>query len=303
MTLTKAVGWLPHKGSMQTMASDRRALHQIAIAPQPKPIGYRGESDNPFLDGAGGVRAHRETSEYMPTIESHVSVPWAQAIRGGFLFGLVGAFGMAGLLYMLARWGDWRINIWDFLIMVMAAFVSFFLYIAWKVWNRQVDFFSDAILKVEEFTRTDINQDGVVGDPQDHTPVEVNMSTPLGSKSKVLADLPGGRDLQWFAFEVLHPDSGVNFSHHGAEKAKFYSRSKFTKLSQIFLSNEWAVHRNKEVPQAGLALTGEGKQVLYGLAQGLRYKLPEDINLEADAVILDDGQLPLARRYTPIEGQ
>ena len=56
---------------------------------------------------SGGVSARRESSDYMPTRESHVDVPWQQAIRRGALIGgLVLVAGVGGLWVLSSvDWG------------------------------------------------------------------------------------------------------------------------------------------------------------------------------------------------------
>ena len=148
------------------------------------------------------------------------------------------------------------------------------LWVAIKEFGGQKDYYDDAITRLEEFTRQDLDGDGYIGEPE-NPPTEINLPAPRGAKRKVRFDLPGDqRKLAWFAWAVLHPDYAVNFSFYGADQSG-YGKTAFGKLRDIFLAEGWAFIKDPSIENSPLELTGDGRQFLFQLAKQASKPLPD----------------------------
>jgi hypothetical protein len=283
------------KSRTGTMESTRKFKSEVLSLPQPKPTGFtRQPGFGSDLSIPGGITARRESADYMPTRESHVDVPWQQAIRNGLLWGgfiLVGGVGGLWIASSVVseispnafldeiNWLIRKIGWFKLSLTGLLSGITVMLWIARKDFNIQVENYSEAIHRLEEFSRQDINGDGYVGEPE-QTPIEVDLPAPKGGKRKVYADLPGNRrKLVGFAWAVLHPNYAVNFSFYGAERTG-YGKAAFGKLRDVFVDRQWAFVKDPSITNSELVLTREGKHVLYRLTQEAPEDLPEDVDLE-----------------------
>lgn len=314
MFRNKSVTRCPHCGkrikTTHTFESKANSFFRSSAElapPQPTGIGMPHSS--------GNITSRRESTDFMPTVESHVNVPLRQAvIRGGLVGGFIFVAGV-GLIWS-ASYIDWNYalmvasrspvlmlkSIGFFKLMVMATLLSASatIYVAMNHFRNQTNYYDSIINRVEEYTRTDLNGDGIIGEQTKSTPIEVKMPSPKGAKTVVYADLPGQRrKLVGFAWLVLHPQYRVNFSYYGAETAK-YGKANFSKLSQIFLDRGWAFIKDETVQNSPLILTKEGKTVLFQLAKEAPEALPDDVDLTGpSSAELREGAL--VGRYTAID--
>jgi len=275
-------------------------------APRPTGIGMPATS--------GNVSSRRESTDFMPTIESHVNVPLRQAVIRGALVGSFMFVSIAGAIWAMS-YIDWNyvlriaskspllllktIGFFKLMVIVLIASLSSMIYVAMSHFKIQTNYYDDIINRVEEYVKTDLNGDGVIGDSADNvTPLEVKMSSPKGAQNIIYADLPGQRrKLVGFAWLVLHPNYRVNFSYYGAETAK-YGKSNFGKLSQIFIDRRWAFIKDESVQNSPLILTREGKQVLFRLAEEAPEQLPDNVDLTGPSA---SDEHNLVGRYTHID--
>jgi len=303
VSLQKVRGLWPRRkkersAGMRTMESRQELQNSLAVVPQPKPTGFTRQPEAPIVGSnfdlpGGHISARRETPEFMPTKESHVDVPWGQAVRGGGIWFGFGIFGgviglrvVSGLAYLFVIEGHRIIIKTDFWSSLFAAFVcgSFLaLVAAYRIFYGQINFYDENTLKrIERFVRRDIDGDGFVGSPPSETVVEVNLPSPPGVKNKVRFNPPGDfREFCKFAFYVLHPDKRINigFSFGGAQRSG-YGKNNFGKLRDDFLKNKWAFIENENVDNSPLVLTGHGKRLLYHFAQQHSLSLPDNIDLD-----------------------
>lgn len=219
-----APGVAARPGAKVFESTARRVPFKSAAAAAPLPPSYE---------------AYTETTSFLPTTESHVKVPFLQAIiAGGFVGLIVGVVVTSACVYGKIRFGT--------SLMYGSTWALFtFMGISCIYWFARTSDYNGLLRRVETVTGLDINQDGDIGEPE---PAIVRVEVKEGKTWK-FANLPGDNAaLQSFARDVVN---GIRtFSEAGAND-NGYGISNFKKLRDLFIDRGWAVWNHPTNKQQG----------------------------------------------------
>ena len=196
-----------------------------------------------------------ETPAHLPTRESHVVVPFQQALITGALWGPVGGIGVGlGTSYFFDLKTGWAI------VSGVVGFAGMIWLVMIVQWGKNTRAYNDLLWKVEEWTGLDINRDETVGNPEPQTVrIEMQEQSPQGQRWQ-FADLPVSRDkLRAMADNVV--ELGDSFSERTA-KAVGMTQDEFRSLRDEFIVRGWAAWNHPTRKQQGVTLTRGGIFVL-----------------------------------------
>lgn len=216
--------------------------------------------------------AERTGAAFLPTLESHVLVPFAEAIISGLFAGFV--VGTAIVIVTIIGNQSWK-------VILLSGFVSGFLatYImAWRAWNGHLSDYK-ALLWYTEYAEGP--------EPQQENK-QVHEARVRVNNNWIHADLPFDRDnptaLVQFASAVV---SGIApFSERGAGRYG-YSVARFNELRDNFIQSHLAYWKNPQNKREGIGLSRSGMALLQNVADNpppKDYEPPDDFGMSANIV-------------------
>lgn len=238
--------------------------------PRPLPHGWRmrgamhdGASFRvPKSDASAGLppfaSAYRSTP-VRPPEHTDWTVPIMQALVTGLVVGLPAGFGCA---WFIQRTFDIEpaTGVW-----MLFGFVGSVM----LVWLWRLGAYSGLLMKVEEVTGLDINQDNQVGPPK-----------PPGVDVSVKHEAPGHERYEFDTLPVSKRSGyaglisyaraitmmNESFAERPANEHGGYSRAEWAELRDKFLYHNWSRWVNEQVPQQGVELTAYGLSIMRRIA-------------------------------------
>lgn len=216
--------------------------------------------------------AERSGAAFLPTLESHVLVPFAEALISGLFAGFV----VGTVVAMVALIGNqgWK-------IVILSGLASGFLatYImSWRAWNGHLNDYK-ALLWYTEYAEGP-------GPAQDNK--QVHEARVKVNNNWVHADLPFDRNnpqaLVDFASAVV---AGIApFSERGAGRYG-YSVTRFNELRDSLIKGHLAYWKNPQNKREGIGLSRSGIALLKSVADNPPppdYEPPDDLGMSPEIV-------------------
>lgn len=198
--------------------------------------------------------AERIAPTFLPSRESHVTVPLLRSLITGAFFGITvgGTFAFLAVMGKATAWYAIELG-------AVAGGIVFFggAFFYWLYITGQYD---GLLSRVETVTGLDIDQDGKVGPPE-RREISVKVETTNGRQFE---DLPGDEAaLVEFAKDVV--SGRLTFSERGAIESG-YGQDNFKKLRDIFIARHWAEWKDANNRNQGVNLYRAGKSILMKIA-------------------------------------
>lgn len=293
----------PHCGVLYTLEDRKtytfessRKMPNMAMAPP---------MQAPGGPPPGLVSARRETPAYLPSRETHLDLPLAQAYAFGrfvapigFVIGCGVGFVAAVLTdVVMAGVRDTNLTGWGYLGVIglfgIGGGVIAFFWEAKMKFPERLGLYDGLLWKTEEAMGADIDGDGHVGEPSEVPVVKVEMVQQNGVPRK-LEDLPVDLlRLKKLAYLIVADKKG--FAEATAKEAGI-GRDDFTALREVLIKQKWAKWKHPTEPRQGVEVSREGMNIFRTI---LSYGEGEEKGAIAPAPAPNpDG---LIGRYVPIE--
>lgn len=292
----------PHCGALYTLEEPKtytfessRKLPNMAMAPP---------MQAPASPPSGLVSARRETPAYLPSRETHLDLPLAQAYAFGRFVAPIGFVIGCGIGFVaavltdvvMAGVRDANLTGWGY-VGVIALFglgggVIAFFWEAKMKFPERLGLYDGLLWRTEEATGRDIDGDGHVGEPPAEAPtVKVEIVQQNGVPRK-LEDLPVDL-LRLKKLAYLYVVDKKGFSEATAKEAGI-GRDDFTNLREVLIKQKWAKWKHPTEPRQGVEVSREGMNIFRTI---LSYGNEEEGGVTPPA----PNPNSLSGRYVPIE--
>lgn len=223
----------------------------------------------------GSFSARRETPTYLPSRETHLDLPLAQAYAFGrfvapigFVIGCASGLAAAGLTdVVMAGIRNTNLTGWGYIGIIslfgIGGGVIAFFWEAKAKFPVRLEKYDGLLMKAEEVTQIDLNGDGHIGEPEAKEPETVKVEFTENGIPRQLSEIEGvGIDRLKKLAELVR--SGKGFSERTAGEAKI-SQKEFGKLRDYFIAEGWAKWKNDE-PRQGVQLLRKGARLFATLS-------------------------------------
>lgn len=301
----------PHCGVLYTLEDRKtytfessRKLPNMAMAPP---------MQAPAGPPSGLVSARRETPTYLPSRETHLDLPLAQAYAFGRFVAPIGFVIGCGIGFVaavltdvvMAGVRDTNLTGWGYLGVIglfgIGGGVIAFFWEAKMKFPERLGLYDGLLWKTEEATGRDIDGDGHVGEPPAEVkePEVVRVEFIENGVPRVIADIEGvGVDRLKKLAELVR--GGKGFSERTAGEAKI-TQKEFGKLRDYFVAQGWAKWKNDE-PRQGVELLRHGVRLFETLSPTLPLVIGGLKNEgTSSSSSKQQGSGNLSQRYVPIE--
>lgn len=216
-----------------------------------------------------GFSARRETPTYLPSRETHLDLPLAQAYAFarfvapiGLVIGSIGGL-VAGVVVDLVMAGvrDTNLTGWGYvgiigLCGVGGAIIAFFWEAKGKFPER-LELYDGLLWKAEEVTGRDIDGDGQIGEPEVKRGSKVTIEFTEKGIPREIDDLEvDPNKLLALAYLIIKDKEA--FSERTAAKAGMSRDEEWKPFRNKLISRRWAKWKHPSEPKQGVELTPKG---------------------------------------------